>query len=92
MRPPWSVPARLTPCRKATLLAFAEHGEIKRSMPTNGGYAEAVLGKFRQEGLNAAMLAERLQSDGVMACVKSWHSLLSCIQAKCRRSSLVASA
>jgi len=77
---------------EATLLAFAEHGEIKRSMPTNGGYAEAVLGKFRQEGLNAAMLAERLQSDGVMACVKSWHSLLSCIQAKCRRSSLVASA
>jgi transaldolase len=77
---------------EATLLAFADHGEIKRSMPTDAGYAEPVLGKFRQEGVDDSALAEQLQSEGVTAFVKSWHGLLCCIQAKCHRSSLHASA
>jgi len=77
---------------EATLLAFADHGEVERSMPTDGGYAEAVLGELRREGLDDAALAEQLQREGVAAFAKSWHNLLSSIQTKCRRSARVAAA
>ena len=77
---------------EATLLAFAEHGEIQRPMPTDAGYAEAVLGKISEEGVNVSALAARLQREGVVALVKSWHGLLSCIEAKCQGFSLRASA
>jgi transaldolase len=77
---------------EATLLAFADHGEVERTMPADGGYAEAVLGEFRREGVDDATLAERLQREGVAAFSKSWHDLLATIQAKCSRSERVAAA
>lgn len=77
---------------EATLLAFADHGEIKGSMPADGGYAEAVLGDFRREGLDDTALAEQLQREGVVAFTQSWHDLLASIQAKCGHSVRVAAA
>ena len=77
---------------EVTLLAFADHGEVERSMPVDGGYAEAVLGEFRREGVDDAALSERLQREGVAAFSKSWHDLLATIQAKCSRSERVAAA
>ncbi len=70
---------------EATLLAFADHGQIERSMPVDGGYSEAVLGEFRREGIDLVALAERLQREGVAAFAKSWDELLSCIEKKSRR-------
>lgn len=77
---------------EGTLLAFADHGEIERSMPADGGYAEAVLGEFRREGLDDAALADQLQREGVAALAKSWHVLLSSIRTKCKRFARVVAA
>jgi transaldolase len=77
---------------EATLLAFADHGELERTMPADGGYAEAVIGEFRRKGVDDAALAEQLQCQGVAAFVKSWHDLLSTIQAKCKRAARGAAA
>jgi transaldolase len=69
---------------EATLLAFADHGEIEAPMPADGGYAEAVLGEFLREGLDLVALAEQLQREGVAAFEASWRRLLSSIEAKSR--------
>ena len=66
----------------ATLLAFADHGEIEAPMPADGGYAEAVLGEFRREGLDLVALAEQLQREGVAAFEASWQRVLASIEAK----------
>jgi transaldolase len=66
----------------ATLLAFADHGEITGVMAENGGDAEAVLAEFGRAGIDVAPLADQLQRDGAEAFVRSWHELLERIEAK----------
>jgi transaldolase len=66
----------------ATLLAFADHGEIRGVMPEDGGNAEAVLAEFERAGIDVAALADRLQREGAEAFVKSWNELLERIAAK----------
>ena len=65
-----------------TLLAFAEHGEIKGAMAPDGGDCEAVLTRFAQNGIDVDALAEQLQRDGAQAFVKSWKELLTRIADK----------
>jgi transaldolase len=77
---------------EATLLAFADHGELERTMPADGGYAEAVIGEFRRKGVDDAALAEQLQREGVAVFTNSWHDLLSSIQTKCKDAARVAAA
>jgi transaldolase len=66
----------------ATLLAFADHGEVRGVMAEDGGDAEAVLAEFERAGVNVAGLAEDLQREGAEAFVKSWNQLLQRIAAK----------
>jgi transaldolase len=66
----------------ATLLAFADHGELRGVMPEDGGDAEAVLAEFERVGVDVADLADRLQREGADAFVKSWNDLLERIAAK----------
>jgi transaldolase len=66
-----------------TLLAFADHGHIERTLPADGGYAEAVIDEIRREGVDDAALATRLQREGVDAFALSWHALLTRIRQKC---------
>ena len=66
----------------ATLLAFADHGEIRGVMAEDGGDAEAVLAEFEHAGIDVAALAEQLQREGAEAFVKSWNELLERIAAK----------
>ena len=66
----------------ATLLAFADHGEIRGVMPEDGGDAEAVLAEFERAGIDVASLADQLQREGANAFVKSWNDLLERIAAK----------
>ena len=65
-----------------TLLAFADHGKVGAVLPVDGGYAEAVLEEFRQEGVDDEALAARLQREGVEAFSKSWSELLARIREK----------
>lgn len=71
-----------------TLRAFAEHGELRGTMPDDGGDAEAVVARFAAAGVDVDALAEKLQRDGEQAFAKSWHALLERIDNKSR--SLVA--
>ena len=59
-----------------TLLAFADHGTVTAAMPPDGGDAEAVLGEFARQGIDAAALSVELQRQGAAAFAKSWAELM----------------
>lgn len=65
-----------------TLLAFAEHGEVKTTMSSDGGDAEAVLAAFARVNVDDVMLAAKLQREGVQSFAESWNDLMDCIAAK----------
>ena len=65
-----------------TLLAFADHGKVGAHLPNEGGCAEAVLDEFKRQGIDDAVLAARLQHEGVLAFAKSWSGLMLRIQEK----------
>ena len=67
---------------EATLLAFANHGELGPPLPADGGNAEEILGKFGKEGIDISALAADLQKDGAASFVASWNDLLAGIAAK----------
>ena len=64
-----------------TLLAFADHGEVKGAMPIDGGDAEAVLAEFAA-GVDDDTLAADLQREGTAAFAKSWKELMRRIASK----------
>jgi transaldolase len=66
----------------ATLLAFADHGQIRGVMPEDGGDSEPVLAEFARAGIDVDALADQLQREGAEAFVKSWNELLERIAAK----------
>jgi transaldolase len=59
-----------------TLLALADHGELRAPLSHDGGDAEQDLAQFRQAGIDLEALADKLQRDGAAAFAKSWDSLL----------------
>ena len=65
-----------------TLLAFADHGEVKGAMPLDGGDAEAVLADFAATGIDDDTLAADLQRQGTAAFVKSWNELMFLVASK----------
>lgn len=65
-----------------TLLAFAEHGKVKTTMPSDGGDAEAVLAAFARVNVDDVVLAAKLQREGVQSFAESWNDLMDCIAAK----------
>jgi transaldolase len=67
---------------EATLLAFADHGQVPHALPADGGDCETVLEGFARGGIDAGTLAEQLQREGAEAFVKSWNDLLLCIESK----------
>jgi len=72
-----------------TLLAFADHGKVSAPLLTETSYAEDIIVKFRDEGLDDNALASRLQREGVDGFAKSWRMLLARIA---KKSGAVASA
>jgi transaldolase len=67
---------------EATLLAFADHGEIDGVMPTDGGDCEQVLADFGKAGIDIDALAQQLQKEGAESFVKSWNDLMEVITSK----------
>ncbi len=65
-----------------TLLAFADHGQHKGVMAEDDGEAEALLLRFSQADIDIDTLATQLQDEGAHSFVKSWQSLLQCIESK----------
>jgi transaldolase len=67
---------------EATLLAFAEHGEVREMLPADGGDAEAVLARFAEAGVDVTAVAAELQREGAEAFVTSWKDLMGRIASK----------
>jgi transaldolase len=67
---------------EATLLDFADHGEIGQLLDPDGGDSEDTLARFAQAGVDVAALALRLQQEGAAAFVQSWNDLLGVIETK----------
>jgi len=67
---------------EATLLAFADHGQIDGVMPPDGGDCEQVIAEFGKAGIDVDALAAQLQSEGAEAFVKSWNDLMEVITSK----------
>jgi transaldolase len=68
---------------EATLLAFADHGEVGPPLATDGGDADEVLVRFARAGTDVGALAAQLQSEGAKAFVDSWKELMASIETKC---------
>ena len=78
-----AAPGTINTLPEKTLLAFADHGQVERVLPLDGGYAEVVIEEFHREGVDDEALAARLQREGVDAFATSWHTLLTRIREKC---------
>jgi transaldolase len=65
-----------------TLLAFADHGKVRGTLPADGGVAEATLAEFARAGVDEAVLAEQLLREGTRAFDKSWAELIRRIASK----------
>ena len=65
-----------------TLLAFADHGRLDRTLPRDGGDCEEVLDNFRRAGIDLGQLAADLQSQGAKSFDESWQNLLAAVEAK----------
>jgi transaldolase len=66
----------------ATLLAFADHGEVGDLLPLDGGNADEVIALFAKAGIDHDQLAADLQREGAESFVKSWNELLDSIGSK----------
>ena len=65
-----------------TLLDFADHGEVGKPMPADGGESEETLRRFAAAGIDVDKLAGDLQRQGAEAFVRSWDDLMACIESK----------
>jgi transaldolase len=59
-----------------TLLAFGDHGEVDDFLPTDGGNAQDMIGRFAAAGIDVDALAARLQAEGADAFIASWDELI----------------
>jgi transaldolase len=67
---------------EGTLLAMADHGDIRTLLRADGGDCEEVLARFAKAGVDVYALADRLQEEGAGAFVTSWEELMSQIASK----------
>ena len=74
-----AAPDTINTIPEKTLLAFAEHGEVKNALPDDDGDAEALLAEFARAGVDDTALADQLQREGAQSFAKSWRDLMDCI-------------
>jgi transaldolase len=67
-----------------TLLAFADHGQVRSLLSDDVRDVETTLAGFTAAGVDLDALALRLQQEGVEAFRASWAKLLDCIAHKRR--------
>ncbi|MFI5456265.1 MAG: transaldolase [Isosphaerales bacterium] len=79
-----AAPLTVSTVPEATLMAFADHGEVGRVLPADGGDCEDMLARFAEAGIDIVGLAARLQDEGTTSFVRSWEDLMEAIASKSR--------
>ena len=77
-----AAPDTINTMPEKTLLAFADHGQLRQALPFDGGDAAAVPADCRQRRYRRRRAGGHAQREGADAFVKSWHQLLEGIAAK----------
>jgi transaldolase len=77
-----AAPLTVNTIPEKTLKAFAEHGEVNKTLPLDGGDSHSVLAQFAAAGVEVESLAAKLQYDGAATFVKSWNELMTVIDSK----------
>ena len=77
-----AAPLTVNTMPEATLLAFADHGEVGAALSADGGDCEAVIAEHGEAGIDVDALATQLQDEGAKSFVKSWNGLLDQIALK----------
>jgi len=67
-----------------TMDAFLDHGRAAISVTSDLEAARAQMGRLAELGIDLDAITQKLQDDGVKAFVKSFESLLSSIEERCR--------
>jgi transaldolase len=77
-----AAPGTINTMPEKTLRAFAEHGQLKAELPTDGVAAADTLALFGKAGIDVDALALRLQREGAQSFTKSWRQLLERVASK----------
>jgi len=77
-----AAPDTINTMPEATLLDFADHGEVGAPMRADGGDCEQMLAQFGETGIDIDALAAQLQSEGANAFDDSWNDLMKVIDSK----------
>jgi transaldolase len=77
-----AAPRTVNTMPESTLQAFADHGEVGKPIPPDGGDAGELLTEFASAGLDLDELAARLQEEGKESFSKSWRDLISSLESK----------
>jgi transaldolase len=77
-----AAPMTVNTMPEATLLAWADHGDIDDMLPLHGRVSHEVLAHCTQAGVDLDALAAQLQSEGASAFSKSWNDLMACLASK----------
>ena len=77
-----AAPLTVNTMPEGTLKALADHGEIGKTLPPDGGDSEEVLSQFAKAGVDIEALAATLQDEGAKSFIKSWNELMNVISAK----------
>jgi transaldolase len=77
-----AAPFTINTIPEGTLKALADHGDIGKILPVDGGDCEAVLAEFAKAGIDAGALGAQLQDEGAKSFVKSWNELMTVIASK----------
>ena len=65
-----------------TLRAFADHGEVERTLETDPEAAEQTLADAAKAGIDLASVTAELEREGVQSFCDSYRQLLDCIESK----------
>jgi transaldolase len=65
-----------------TLRAFADHGEVERTLDADPGTAERTLADAASSGINLGAVTAALEREGVRSFCDSYRQLLDCIEGK----------
>jgi transaldolase len=68
-----------------TLHAFADHGQVARTVDADVEASESVLAQLPNSGVDLDAITSTLEREGVASFCDSYHQLLDCIAEKVAR-------